>query len=133
MASYMGFFALIWFTWLQVSLFDVRFATDSVWSRLCKTASLFCMGLFGFASPLYDTSDVPQDYIGFRVICYALLIQRGVLVLQYGAVLVYVRKYRGAVIPIVSTIVVHFVAGLIFTGLIFTFHQFKNSYTYIVL
>lgn len=31
--SYIGFFALIWLTWYQVTLFDVRFSTNSLWDR----------------------------------------------------------------------------------------------------
>ena len=133
MASYMGFFTLIWFTWLQVSLFDVRFATNSVWSRVCKTVAFFSMCAFAFSSPLYDTSNVGSNYIGFRVMCYGLLIQRGMLVLQYGVVLFHIRKYRGATLPIACTMCVVFTSGMIFTGMIFTFHRNQNSHTYIVL
>lgn len=47
-ASYMGFFSLLWFTWFQTSLHDVRFAFDSVFSRVCKAIRFGTMT--GFAS-----------------------------------------------------------------------------------
>ncbi|KAK4500927.1 hypothetical protein PRZ48_009119 [Zasmidium cellare] len=34
--QYVGFFCIIWFTWYQVSLYDVRFGMDSVFERVCK-------------------------------------------------------------------------------------------------
>ena len=34
LASYIGFFCILWFTWCQVTLYDVRFATDSVIERI---------------------------------------------------------------------------------------------------
>lgn len=33
--QYVGFFCIIWFTWYQVSLYDVRFFMDSVFERVC--------------------------------------------------------------------------------------------------
>ena len=60
MASYLGFFTILWFTWLQVSLFDVRFATNSILSRFEKAVALFVMGIFAFSEAMYDTSDVGE-------------------------------------------------------------------------
>ena len=37
--NYVGFFTILWFTWLETSLFDVRFATDSIFNRVCKAIS----------------------------------------------------------------------------------------------
>ncbi|KAJ6129615.1 hypothetical protein N7512_002395 [Penicillium capsulatum] len=46
--AYIGFLGIIWFTWLQVTLFDIRFARDSVFERICKAVQLGAM--VGFAS-----------------------------------------------------------------------------------
>ena len=35
--AYAGFFCMLWFLWLQVSLFDVRFGQDSVLERIGKS------------------------------------------------------------------------------------------------
>jgi hypothetical protein len=37
--NYIWVFTIPWFTWLETSLFDVRFATDSIFNRLCKAIS----------------------------------------------------------------------------------------------
>jgi low temperature requirement protein LtrA len=34
--GYIGFFAIIWSTWFQITLHDVRFARDSIYERSCK-------------------------------------------------------------------------------------------------
>ncbi|RAH41001.1 uncharacterized protein BO95DRAFT_518304 [Aspergillus brunneoviolaceus CBS 621.78] len=34
LASYVGFISILWFTWCHVSLYDVRFATDSIFERV---------------------------------------------------------------------------------------------------
>lgn len=34
--SYAGFFSILWFTWCQVSLFDVRFVSDGLLERTAK-------------------------------------------------------------------------------------------------
>ena len=35
--AYVGFFGILWSTWFQVTLHDVRFARDSMYERVCKT------------------------------------------------------------------------------------------------
>jgi low temperature requirement protein LtrA len=36
--AYIGFFGILWATWFQITLHDVRFARDSIYERVCKTA-----------------------------------------------------------------------------------------------
>jgi hypothetical protein len=38
--NYIGFFTILWFTYLQTMLKDVRFGTDSVFDRVCKAITL---------------------------------------------------------------------------------------------
>lgn len=35
--AYVGFFGILWSTWFQITLHDVRFARDSLYERTCKT------------------------------------------------------------------------------------------------
>ena len=133
MASYLGFFSLIWFTWLQVGLFDVRFAIDSLFLRATKSVAICVMGLFAFSGPLFDTSDTQDDYRGFRIMCYALFIQRMVLALQYGVVLWSVRSYRGTIVPIASTMGVMIITGIIFLGIRWGFPVGKDLHAYVGL
>lgn len=37
LVSYIGFFGILWATWFQITLHDVRFARDSLYERICKT------------------------------------------------------------------------------------------------
>lgn len=46
-AAYVGFFAIIWSTWFQVTLHDVRFSRDSVYERICKVIQMIVF--VGFA------------------------------------------------------------------------------------
>lgn len=35
--GYVGFFGILWSSWFQITLHDVRFARDSLYERVCKT------------------------------------------------------------------------------------------------
>lgn len=37
LVAYVGFFGVLWSSWFQVTLHDVRFARDSLYERVCKT------------------------------------------------------------------------------------------------
>lgn len=37
LVAYVGFFGILWSSWFQVTLHDVRFARDSLYERFCKT------------------------------------------------------------------------------------------------
>lgn len=53
--SYMGFFCILWFTWCQTSLFDIRFVADSWLERIAKAAHLGVMVALAVVGPHYDT------------------------------------------------------------------------------
>lgn len=41
--QYIGFFCVLWFTWYQVGLYDVRFSMDSVVERIAKAIQFLVM------------------------------------------------------------------------------------------
>ena len=45
--AYIGFFAILWATWFQTTLHDVRFARDCIYERVCKTIQF--IGMVGLA------------------------------------------------------------------------------------
>jgi len=47
LAQYIGFFCVLWFTWYQVGLYDVRFSMDSLFERVAKALQFDVM--IGFA------------------------------------------------------------------------------------
>jgi len=120
--NYVGFFTLLWFTWLETSLFDVRFATDSVFNRVCKAISFGVMTGFAVSGAIYDTTDVAKNLKAFRAMSIILMVSRLALVAQYGVVLWYLRAYKRTVTPLVGTMACLFVAAIIFLGTFFGLH-----------
>ena len=122
--NYIGFFTLLWFTWLETSLFDVRFSSDSVFNRTCKAASFGVMTGFAISGAIYDTSSVGENAKAFRAMSLILMVSRLALVAQYGVILWYVKGYKKTVAPLASTMATLFISAMIFLG---TFWGFPNS------
>jgi len=55
LTSYIGFFCVLWFTWCQTSLFDIRFVADSWLERAAKAVHLGVMVGLAIVGPSYDT------------------------------------------------------------------------------
>lgn len=55
LTSYIGFFCVLWFTWCQTSLFDIRFVADSWLERVAKACHLGVMVGLAVVGPNYDT------------------------------------------------------------------------------
>lgn len=61
--AYIGFFAVLWSTWFQITLHDVRFARDSKYERLCKLGQMIVFVSFAlvgskFRMPTLMTEDM---------------------------------------------------------------------------
>ncbi|KAK9242005.1 hypothetical protein V1506DRAFT_524944 [Lipomyces tetrasporus] len=98
LASYVGFFCILWFTWCITSLYDIRFVTDSLLARIAKGAHLGVMVGLALSGPKFDTTNkvTPQ----LRVIALILMVSRFVLGLQYLLVLFHVREYKNTKLPL---------------------------------
>ncbi|KPI37052.1 uncharacterized protein AB675_3696 [Cyphellophora attinorum] len=105
------FFLIVWNTWLQTTIYDVRFATDSVFHRVCKGLSFGVFVGFVVASTLFNTSHTGEDHRSFRILCIVLMVSRLALAIQYTSVLVYSWRYSQARAPLIITI-----AGLLATA-----------------
>jgi Bacterial low temperature requirement A protein (LtrA) len=119
--NYLGFFTLLWFTWLQYSLFDVRFSTDSVFNRMCKAVSFGVMTGFAVCGALYDQTNVEENAKAFRAMSLILMVSRLALIGQYGVVLFYVRRYKNTVWPLALTMLALFVGAMVYLGTFFGF------------
>jgi hypothetical protein len=122
----MGFFTLMWFTWLQTSLFDVRFSTDSVINRVFKAISFGIMTGFAVVSSQYDPTLLTSDTLGntapaFRAMALVLMVSRLALTVQYSVVFWYVRNYTKTKVPLASSMAVLFIASMFFLGTYFGF------------
>lgn len=83
LGAYIGFLGVIWFTWLQVTLFDVRFARDSVFERVCKAAQLAVMVGFASAGTRFTTRVQGDNVWAFQSLSLLLAGSRTLLAVQY--------------------------------------------------
>ncbi|KAI9774455.1 MAG: hypothetical protein M1835_006039 [Candelina submexicana] len=120
--SYIGFFAIIWGTWLQVALFDVRFALDSIFERVCKVIQLATMVGFASVGSQFAPEVIDQNFRAFQTMSILLLINRGLLAIQYSTVAVLIsKKHKGVVRPLAFIIVILAITAGVYLGLIFGF------------
>lgn len=70
LSAYIGFFCVLWFTWCQVSLFDVRFVVDSVLERAAKAVHLGVMVGLAVVGPNFDPAQqIEQTKQVFQTMC----------------------------------------------------------------
>jgi len=112
--SYAGFFCILWFLWAQVTLFDVRFVTDSIIERVGKAAQFGVMVGLAVVGPNFDPSE--QEQHTFRSLSIILMLSRIVLGLQYGGVLYHVWHYKNSKAPLAMVMSSNFVAAFIYFG-----------------
>ncbi|KAF2660786.1 hypothetical protein K491DRAFT_754309 [Lophiostoma macrostomum CBS 122681] len=87
--SYVAFFIILWTTWFHVVCFDARFAFDSVWERACKVVHFSCFATFALVGYKFNLLDDTVHHWVFRLLCYALLISRAWLALQYLIIVIF--------------------------------------------
>ncbi|KAF3048269.1 hypothetical protein E8E12_011571 [Didymella heteroderae] len=117
--AYIGFFGILWATWFQITLHDVRFARDSIYERVCKTVQFIAfVGLALVGSSFNPTGDKKNKHLA--TLCYVLIISRGLLAIQYIVVLFYTwrAKYSKLYLPLGLMIATYALATGIFAGMI---------------
>ncbi|GMF79269.1 unnamed protein product [Aspergillus oryzae] len=118
LGAYIGFLGVIWFTWLQVTLFDIRFARDSVFERICKALQLAAMVGFASAGTRFTTRVNDENVWAFQSLSLFLGGSRILLALQYTVNnVVFIRKRMKPAAKGVSIIAATlFVSSLIYLG-----------------
>ncbi|CAN9360703.1 unnamed protein product [Alternaria sp. RS040] len=109
--NYLKLFTLMWFTWLSVTLFDVRFSIDCVWNRFHKAIQFGIFTGFVYAGPVFDkysTSGVEKSYRNFAIV---LVIGRIAIAVQYAVVMWQGRMFRQTLIPLGLSAGVHAAAA----------------------
>jgi low temperature requirement protein LtrA len=131
LSDYIGFFCILWFTWLQVALFDMRFETNSFFDRFCKALQLAVMGGFAVTGWNYHPSEgrdsVHLHY--FFTFSLILMASRLALCLQYLKVACFARAFRSRtkqidgkiVLPLLLVMLSKLVSGSIYLGVSFGF------------
>jgi hypothetical protein len=147
LASYIGFFCILWFTWCkkltreildyladihigQVTMYDVRFATDSIFERLAHTCHFGVMVGLAIIGPLFDDpSSVSSDTL--QQLSLILMSSRGVLLLQYTSTLYFSWRYRTTRLPLTAVLVSLALATGFYLGLAFTFSSGTSKVAYL--
>lgn len=101
LSSYVGFFCVLWFTWYQVSLYDVRFSMDSVFDRICKALQFGVMVGFAVIGPQYDPTYPNYQYSNFKSLSLLLMGSRIVLACQYASTLWFTKQYVKTKLPLI--------------------------------
>lgn len=92
LGAYIGFLGIIWFTWLQVTLFDIRFARDSIFERSCKAVQLGVMVGFASAGTRFTTHVRDENVWAFQSLSFLLAGSRILLAIQYTVNILFIRK-----------------------------------------
>ena len=128
LVAYIGLFAILWFTWFQITLHDVRFSIDSVYERVCKVIQFVIFVGFAFVGSEFNPggkehnntvclscsnfSRVLRNFLlmvslqkNFRVLCILLFTSRFLFAIQYGIALYFIKtKTKALTLPISLTI-----------------------------
>lgn len=125
LSSYAVYFGVIWASWLNVCLYDVRFGFDSIFERFTKAVQM-CM-FIGFASSTgcLDMSPSPDKkklslagLSGFESLNVLMIISRALFSLQYLVAFKLVgSKHKPARIPLLITAGMYLVSSMIYTML----------------
>ncbi|KAF1961254.1 hypothetical protein CC80DRAFT_488575 [Byssothecium circinans] len=117
LTAYIGFFSLLWLTWYQVSLYDVRFSADSVFERIAKTIHFGVMVGFAVIGPQWHPGQQTDDFKIYRAFGLTLMVSRITLAMQYTVTLCYTRKYSRTVLPLAMVIGSTFLAAMLYGAL----------------
>lgn len=123
--AYILFFTILWFTWLQVTLFDARFSADSLFERTCKALHFGVMIGFAVVGPKIAGSDTSYDVL--QQLTLILLASRVILIVQYTTVLTFTRKKAEALIPLVLQAITLVLSAVIFIGIYFSFNDVNGT------
>ncbi|OAL55498.1 hypothetical protein IQ07DRAFT_607828 [Pyrenochaeta sp. DS3sAY3a] len=117
LTDYIGFFSLLWLTWYQVSLYDVRFSTDSVFERFAKALHFGTMVGFAVIGPQWRPGQDHGDYYIYRAFGLILMVSRLTLAAQYGVTLWFTKKYNKTILPLLLVTGMSLIAALIYGAL----------------
>lgn len=112
LAAYAGFFCILWFLWVQVSLFDVRFVQDSVLERVGKACQFGVMIGLAIVGPSFNPDAEKQG--AFQSLAIILMLSRVVLSLQYALVLYQVWYYKNTRLPLSAIVGANLAAAFVY-------------------
>ena len=125
--AYVGFFSLLWLTWYQVSLYDVRFSTDSVFERVAKALHFGVMVGFAVIGPEWKPGTEIDDYSIYKAFGLILMVSRLTLFTQYGVTLFYTRRHRDTIVPLCIIMVSTLLSAILYGALIAAFPKISTD------
>ncbi|KAF5673805.1 bacterial low temperature requirement a [Fusarium heterosporum] len=123
--AYVGYFSVLWITWLVTSLYDVRFVTDSLFERAARGVHLGVMVGFAVVAPKFTPHD--QDMRTMRTMSLILMVSRLCLTVEYASILWHIRKYKKQALPMLLQIGLNFVLAMIYLGVTFRFTNHNSN------
>ncbi|KAL2837802.1 bacterial low temperature requirement A protein-domain-containing protein [Aspergillus pseudodeflectus] len=120
LASYIGFICVLWFTWCQVTLYDVRFATDSIFERIAHACHFGVMVGLAVIGPNFLT---PDGWGPLQQLSLILMVSRVILLCQYGSTLFFTWRYRKTRAPLIVVMMSLVVAVFVYLGISFAFYK----------
>ncbi|KAK6351219.1 hypothetical protein TWF718_004389 [Orbilia javanica] len=129
--SYIGYFAILWFTWLQAALFDLRFGGDSLIQRIAKALQIGVMVGFSAINSKFDPRYPEENWQAFKTLSLLLFASRFAIAIQYFVVWWTVRQYTKTKMPLLLMSILMFISMILFLGLAFSFSATSNTKGYI--
>lgn len=121
--SYIGFLSIIWFTWFQVALFDIRFAQDSIFERICKALQLATMVGFASTGSGFATQVRDENVWAFLSLSILLACSRLLLSVEYSIASIFLY----GTMQVASKRLLFIVAVFIGTGVTYTGVSVTNN------
>ncbi|OAX83221.1 hypothetical protein ACJ72_02421 [Emergomyces africanus] len=126
--SYVGFLSIIWFTWLQVALFDIRFAQDSIFERIFKAFQLATMVGFASTGSGFATQVRDENVWAFRSLSILLACSRLLLSVEYSIAAIFLyHPMKLASTRLLLIVVVFIGTGVTYAGLYFVFNNNSDT------
>ena len=121
LTSYVGFFSLLWLTWYQVSLYDVRFSTDSIFERMAKSIHFGVMVGFAVMGAQWHPGQEVDSFTIYKSFGLILMVSRLTLFLQYAVTLFYSKKHRKTILPLSLVMGMTLLSAIIYAATVASF------------
>ncbi|KAI5290483.1 hypothetical protein KEM54_001407 [Ascosphaera aggregata] len=123
---------IIWFTWLQITLHDVRFARDSIVERIFKALQLATMVGFASTGPSFSSNIRFENRWAFKALTMILASSRVLLSFQHVVAAAFmIKPMRSAYQKTLITSLVHLIMAIVHIGIYFWFREETSEGYYV--
>ncbi|KAH7327756.1 bacterial low temperature requirement A protein-domain-containing protein [Stachybotrys elegans] len=126
LVSFIGYFFLLWITWVVTTIYDTRFGQDGIVERLARAAHLAVMIGFAMFSVSFDQNGFEGPI--YQIMSCLLVVSRFVLALQYAIVLYHARHHARTRNALILTILIHFLAMIAYLVAASVSFEFRDTY-----